>query len=157
MKFKIGWTFLLPILFLSCGPKVTQQYLSQQFHWFPVKDSTGQIIKNVPVYDTMLKMEPGFSQKVSIARHDGTLKWAIILVLIAIGLIVWGIIYSSGAGKFMGLPVVAFCTAILLCCGAAATINWGATKEVEIPKVLHDSLLNTPNGLKPFWDQHLFQ
>lgn len=152
-----GWVFILAIVFSSCDAKVTQQYLSQQGHWEPVKDSTGKITSNHLVYDTLLKVDPSFSQKVTIAKHDGTGIIAIILLLLAVGLIAYGIRYANNAGKWAGLPAVLFCAAIFSCAGAAATINWAGTKEVGIPKVLYDSLRNTADGLKNYLDQRISQ
>jgi hypothetical protein len=156
-KFQIGWVFVLAILFSACGLTVTQQYLSQQGHWQPVRDSAGKIVANEMAYDTLLKIEPGFSQKVTIAKHDGTGIVAVLLLILAIGLIVYGIRYGNNAGKWTGLPVILFCAAILVCCGAFATINWAATKEVEIPKVLYDSLQHTPDGVEKYVDQQILK
>lgn len=156
-NFQIGWVFILAIVFSACGQKVTQEFLSDQGHWEPVKDSAGKIIRNEIVFDTLLVMQPGFSQKVTIAKHDGTGITAIILLALAIGLIAYGIYYANSAGKWAGLPVVAFLLAILLAGSACATINWAVTKEVVIPKVLYDSLQKTPDGIKNYLDQQILK
>lgn len=156
-NFSIGWVFVLAILFSACSGGITQRYVDQQGHWVPVKDGTGKFIGNTLGYDSVYKIEPSFAGKLKIAKKNGTLAVAIILVVIAIGSIIWGIIYSNGAGKFQYAIVVVGCGAVLLCSAAGATINWAATKEVEIPKITYDSLQNTPNGLKPFWDENLLK
>lgn len=156
-NFQIGWVFILAILFSACSGGITQRYTDQQGHWVPVKDSSGTIIGNTLAYDSVYKIEPSFSGKVKIASHNGTGITAVLLLIMAVVLIIRGILYGNNAGKWSGLPVILFCAAILSAAAALSTINWAATKEVEIPKVLYDSLQNKPDGLKPFWDENLLK
>lgn len=152
-----GWIFILAILFSSCGQKITQRYLSQQGHWSPVLDSTGKIVSNELKYDSVYKLEPAFAQKIAIAKSTGVFTWFIVLILAAAALILAGILYANNAGKWAGIPAALFCAAIIFVGGALSLVNWAATKEVEIPKILYDSLQSTPRGLAPFWDQNLLK
>jgi hypothetical protein len=153
-----AFALILTLLFASCGPSITQRYTDQQGHWVPVFDSaTCQIIGNTLAYDSLYKVEPGFSQKLQLAKHEHDVTPAIILCILALGLIGWGIYYSTNAGKEVRLAIVAFLLAIGLFGAAFATIDWAHTKELEIPKVIYDSVQKVPGGLDHYIDENILQ
>lgn len=150
----IGWVFILAIIFSTgCESGITQRYVAQQGHYEPVTDSTGKIVRNELSFDSVYKYVPTFSEKVQIAKHDGTATIAIILLIVGLAAIIYGIIYGNNAGKWVGLPVVLFCVAIALFGGAAGTINWAHTKEIEIPKKVWD----IPAERQSFIDKELLK
>lgn len=147
-----GWLFIIVVLFSSCTSGITGTFLDNQGQFMPVNDSLRALEKagyihietahagNPLIQTVMLKYEPTFSQKLKIAKHDHTLTIAILLVIIALVIVIWAIIYSNGAGKFRGAITVAGCSAILLCCGAAGLINWAHMKEMSISKQAYDKM-----------------
>lgn len=152
--------FLIPIILLlaSCQPygdKIKSRFVSQQGHWVPVKDSAGDVIKNNLVFDSSYTIVPSTRQKYALAKKNGRLTVCYIFLALAIGLIVFGIIFLSGGGKPIGL--VAFPAAIICFLCAVGSIDWAVTKEADIPKTTYDSLKATPDGLKPFWDENLYK
>jgi len=153
--------FLIPILLLlaSCqkyGDKITQRYISQQGHWELVGDSSDKIIRRVLVFDSLYKVVPSKVQKYALAKSNGQLVVCYVFLGLSIALIVFGIIYLSGAGKsYIGIG--AFILAILLLPVAASSIDWAVTKEAEIPKATYDSLMKADGNLKVFWDQNLYK
>ena len=92
-----------------------------------------------------------------ITKKTGVFGWAIALVVLAGIVIIVAIIYSNGAGKWRESIVAAGVAAIVLCGGAFALIDWAHTKESPIPKATYDSLMQTKDGLKPYWDENLLK
>ena len=156
-NFSIGWVFILAIVFSACNTndhKITQRYLAQQGH-FVLLHPTDQ--QQTLVFDSLYKIEPTTAQKIAIEKKDGTIYWAYVLLGLAVGSIIYGIVKSNDPGK-RGSPIV-LCglLAVVLVAAAAATINWGHTKENEIPKVIYDSLMKVDGNLHKYWEENLFK
>ena len=149
--------FILAILFSACQGGITQRYIDQQGHWMPVYDSAGKIIGNTLAYDSLYKYEPGFGRKFKISAHNGTLTSFWVLLSIAVILIVIGILYGNSGGKMKALPIVLHLLSIPVAGAGVASIEWGHTKEFEIPKTVYDSAQSHSGGIDAYIDQHLYE
>lgn len=159
-KIQMGWVFILAILFSGCNTndhKITQRLLAQQGHWETVADSSGRNVSTRLVFDSAYKTEPTTAQKIVIEKNDGTIYWAYFFLALAVAVIIYGIVKSNNPGK-RGSPIVACgCLAVVLAACAAGVINWGHTKENEIPKVTYDSLMKADGNLGAYWKENLFK
>jgi hypothetical protein len=160
--------FFLSILITACSSGITGTFLNNQGYYAPLTDSVRQQADdgyiqidsshagNPLIQTVMVKLEPSFSQKVRITKESGVFPWCIALLVIAWGLIIFGIVYSSHAGKFMGAVVWIFILAIALHFGAFALIDWAHTKEISMSKMQYD-FLQHEGQLTQYIDQLLFQ
>lgn len=149
--------FILAILFSACSGGIDSTYTQLQDHTSPVYDSAGKQVSNIYKLDTMLTLSPSFSQKIRITKHIGVFGWAMGLVFLAWVIIVIAIIYSNGGGRWKGAILVGALAWLVLHAAAFSLVDSAHTKQSAIKKTTYDSLMQTPNGLKPYWDENLLK
>lgn len=145
-------------LLVSCGGgTITGRYTDNRGHWMPAKDSTGKIVSNIEIFDSVYKTEPYFSQKVSIAKHDGTLWIAIVFGALCLALLIFGFIQTTKPQKndyiLLLWPLLSIICGII----AVSSINWASTKEMAIPKITYDSVMKADGNLKKWLDTQIYK
>lgn len=107
---------------------------------------------NSEICPVFVKVESSWPQKWAIARHNHTSWVAFLLWGIGVVCAVVGVVMGN-KGKGPVAVVTPFVVAIALACFGAEAINWAATKEFEMSKVIYDN----PDARHAFMDANLFK
>lgn len=166
---KLPFVLIAAILFSACSGGIVNSVLDNRGNFLPVNDSLLRLEKageinidrsvdgNPLIQKVVLTIKPGFSDKYRLARHDGSIKVFYFFIGLCVALIALCIWYGNDPGRLKGLPILLGFLGVISFGIAIMSIDRAHVKEESIPKITYDSLLNTPDGLKPFWDQHLFK
>lgn len=163
--------FLISLFFFSCAGKIVSPHdfpaiqgvyrpldsltLDSARHGYVSIDSSHA--GNPQIFTMFKTVEPSWSQKWSIAKHNGTLWIGIMFVILAVFFAGLGFYFTINVPeKFKLAPVACGLLCVVMCWCFGGAVDWAHTKNADIPVWQYDQLMKESGNLDQFWSTHLY-